>query len=486
MSVKQSHRSSSSGSLRGLGGGSSGVSRISTVRSCGSYRSPSIHGGLVGRGGSSAGSISLGLGYGGGSAGGFGSGFGYGGGSAGGYGSGFGIGGGGSTSVFTSGGENVLNINEKQTMQMLNDRLANYLDKVRTLEVENSNLEKKIREWYDKQVPYTSPDFHNFFRNIEDLQQKILQGNSNNANILLQIDNARLAADDFRTKYENECALRASVEADTNGLRHVLDELNFSKNDLEMQLQNLTEELKYLKKNHDEEVSSLRTQLGARVNVEVNAAPSVDLNKSLSDMRDQYEALTAKNVREAEQWFINKSEDLNQQMASSAQQLQTQNTEMIELRQTVQTLEIDLQTQNKMREALENTLAETEARYGSQLAQIQDIISGVEQQLCELRSDLERQNFEYRTLLDVKAYLEKEIATYRQLLDGEDFQRGTWRSTISSSSGGSSNMGGMSGFGGMSGMGSMSGSGGTGGMSGSGKPRTIVEDIKEGYSQSKN
>lgn len=80
--------------------------------------------------------------------------------------------------------------------------------------------------------------------------------------------------------------------------------------------------------------------------------------------------------------------------------------------------------------ALEGTLADTEARYGTQLAQLQMLISSVEEQLAELRCDMERQNHEYRALLDVKSRLEQEIATYRRLLEGEDAQcvRGfTWR-----------------------------------------------------------
>ncbi|XP_075034424.1 keratin, type I cytoskeletal 19-like [Mixophyes fleayi] len=474
MSVKQSHKSSS-GSLRGLGGGSSGISRTSHVRSSGSYRSPSVHGSLGGRGlsssygfgghgSASAGSVSLGVGYGGGSAGSFSSGFGsVGGGGGGSFGSGFGLGG-----AHAGGGDNILNINEKETMQLLNDRLASYLDKVRCLEEENTQLERKIREWYDKQVPYTSPDFHPYFRTIEELQNKILQASTNNANILLQIDNARLAADDFRTKFENEAALRMSVEADINGLRRVLDDLLLAKKDLEMQLQTLNEELTYLKKNHGEEVNSLRSQLGARVNVEVDAAPAVDLNKVLTEIRDQYESLMANNIKEAEKWFGDKSEELNQQMSGSTQQLQTHSTEILQLKHTTQNLEIDLQTQSSMKVALENTLAETEARYCAQLSQLQDMISNVEVQLAELRSDLERQNFEYKVLMDVKTYLEKEIATYRQLMDGEDIQRGTWysRNSRDMSAGGTSGS---------------SGSGGMGGMShsGSGKPRTIVEDVSQ-------
>nr|AGK23538.1 toe pad keratin 1 [Dryophytes cinereus] len=429
---------SSAGSLRGIGGGNSGVSRMSSVRSSTSYRSPSMHGGLIGR---SAGG-SLGLGCNVGSVGGYSSGFGFGGGSA-----GYGFGGGHSSVV--SAREDILSTNEKETMQVLNDRLASYLNKVRSLEMENAQLEKNIREWYDKQVPYMSPDFQPYFKTIEDLQNQILQASIDNANILLQIDNARLAADDFKTKYENEAALRTSVEADINGLRRVLDDLMLAKKDLEGQLQTLTEELASLKKNHEEEVNILRSQLGARVNVEVDAPPAVDLNKVLTEIRDQYENIMANNLKEAERWFLEKSEELNQQMTSSAQQLQTWNHEIIELRHTAQTLEIDLQAQNNLREALENALAETEARYSCQLAQLQDMISNVEAQLADLRSDLERQNFEYRCLMDVKTHLEKEIATYKQLLDGEDMTRGSFTRTVtmmSSGSGGSMNMGGMGGM----------------------------------------
>ncbi|KAL2761284.1 keratin, type I cytoskeletal 14 [Daubentonia madagascariensis] len=425
-----SRQFTSSGSMKGSCGIGGGSSRISSVLTGGSYRAPSTYGGLSVSSSrfSSGGACGLGGGYGGGFSssssfgGALGSSFGggYGGGLGAGFGGGLGGGFGGGLGGGFGGGDGLLVGNEKVAMQNLNDRLASYLDKVRALEEANTDLEVKIRDWYQRQRPADIKDYSPYFKTIEDLRNKILTATVDNANVVLQIDNARLAADDFRTKYETELNLRMSVEADINGLRRVLDELTLARADLEMQIESLKEELAYLRKNHEEEMNALRGQVGGDVNVEMDAAPGVDLSRILNEMRDQYEKMAEKNRKDAEDWFFTKTEELNREVATNSELVQSGKSEISELRRTVQNLEIELQSQLSMKASLENSLEETKGRYCMQLAQIQDLIGNVEEQLAQLRCEMEQQNQEYKILLDVKTRLEQEIATYRRLLEGED------------------------------------------------------------------
>lgn len=62
--------------------------------------------------------------------------------------------------------------NEKATMQNLNDRLASYLEKVRTLEKENDRLDKQIRDWYQSRT-VISHDYTHYFAIIDDLKDKV-------------------------------------------------------------------------------------------------------------------------------------------------------------------------------------------------------------------------------------------------------------------------------------------------------------------------
>ncbi|XP_004633946.1 keratin, type I cytoskeletal 27 [Octodon degus] len=318
----------------------------------------------------------------------------------------------------------LLSGNEKVTMQNLNDRLASYLDNVRALEEANADLEQKIKGWYEKFGPGScrglDHDYSRYFPIIDDLRNQIISATVSNANVVLQNDNARLTADDFRLKYENELALHQSVDADINGLRRVLDELTLCRADLEIQLEALTEELAHLKKNHEGEMKALQCAAGGNVNVEMNAAPGVDLTVLLNNMRTEYEALAEQNRRDAEAWFNEKSASLQQQISEDTGATTSAKNELTEKKRVALALEIELQSNVALKHSLECSLSETEGNYCSQLAQLQAQVGALEEQLHQVRTETEGQKLEYGQLLDLKVHLEKEIETYCRLIDGDD------------------------------------------------------------------
>uniref|UniRef100_A0A452FUH2 Keratin 18 n=1 Tax=Capra hircus TaxID=9925 RepID=A0A452FUH2_CAPHI len=324
---------------------------------------------------------------------------------------------------------------EKETMQDLNDRLASYLEKVRSLEADNRRLESKIREHLEKKGPQVR-DWGHYLKIIEDLRAQIFANSVDNARIVLQIDNARLAADDFRVKYETELAMRQSVESDIHGLRKVIDDTNVTRLQLETEIEALKEELLFMKKNHEEEVKGLQNQIAnSGLTVELDAPKPQDLSKIMADIRAQYDELAQKNREELDKYWSQQIEESTTVVTSQTAEIGAAEMTLTELRRTVQSLEIDLDSMRNLVRTLSSfhwkqpescrvflsTLSHpTLLPVPLQKASLENSLREV-----ETRAEGQRQTQEYEALLNVKVKLEAEINTYRRLLeDGEDFSLG--------------------------------------------------------------
>ncbi|KAL2765092.1 keratin, type I cytoskeletal 23 isoform 2 [Daubentonia madagascariensis] len=239
-----------------------------------------------------------------------------------------------------------------------------------------------------------------------------------NAQMILLIDNARMAVDDFSLKYENEHSFKKDLEIEVEGLRRTLDNLTIVTTDLEQEVEGMRKELILMKKHHEQEMEKHHVPNDCKVNVKVDTTPGEDLIKVLEDMRQEYELIIKKKHQDLDTWYKEQSAAMSQEVTSPAT-VQRSQSDIHELKRTFQALEIDLQAQYNRKSALENMLSETQSRYSCQLQDMQQIISHYEEELMQLRHDLERQNNEYKVLLGIKTHLEKEITTYRQLLEGE-------------------------------------------------------------------
>uniref|UniRef100_A0A3B5MR86 Keratin 18b n=1 Tax=Xiphophorus couchianus TaxID=32473 RepID=A0A3B5MR86_9TELE len=367
-------------------------SRISFTRSGPQYRAHSIYGGAGGHGAriSSASASSLRSGFGGAGAA-----------AASGGGAGAGILG-----------------NEKGAMQNLNDRLANYLETVRNLEQANKKLEINIREALERGGQDVR-DYSKYEPIIEDLRNQIFDKIAENARFVLQIDNARLAADDFKVKFENEMAIRQSVEGDIAGLKKVIDETNMSRLNIESEMDAVKEELHFLKKNHENEVMEIRNQISqSGVQVDVDAPKGQDLSQIMEDMRANYEKIALKNAEDLKRWHENQIADVQVQVSQNTEALQGAQAEKSDSSRQIQTLEIELASQQSLKASLEDTLHNTDLRYNMEMEKYNNVLVRLEEELTNLRANINQQTQDYEALLNMKMKLEAEISTYKSLLDG--------------------------------------------------------------------
>ncbi|XP_045931367.1 keratin, type I cytoskeletal 18-like isoform X2 [Micropterus dolomieu] len=397
----------------------SNVQQISMTRSTPQYRAASIYGGAGGQGArissvstsslrsgapviSSSSAFRVSSGIGGGMGGGMGSSF-----------------GGGSASMASSGG---IMGNERGAMQNLNDRLANYLETVRNLEQANKELEMKIREALEKGGPDTR-DYSKYEHIIDDLRKQIFDKISENARFVLQIDNARLAADDFKVKFDNEMAIRQSVEADIAGLKKVIDDTNMTRMNIESEIEAVREELIFLKKNHENEVMELRNQISqSGVQVDVDAPKGQDLAQIMEEVRSNYEKIAVKNAEDLKRWHENQIVEVQAQVSQNTEALHGAQMERSDLSRQIQTLEIELASQQSLKASLDDTLQNTEMRNNMEMEKYNTLIIRLEEELTNLRANIQHQTQEYEALLNMKMKLEAEIATYKSLLDGGDFK----------------------------------------------------------------
>ncbi|KAJ8264171.1 hypothetical protein GJAV_G00146010 [Gymnothorax javanicus] len=314
-------------------------------------------------------------------------------------------------------------VNEKQVLQALNDRLASYLGKVKNLETINRELEEKLRAFTINKVQIR--DLQVYEDQLVPLRQQVLTLLHDNAVLALDLDNAKLAADDFRTKYETEYVMRQSVEGDIAGLKTLKTEYDLSIEALRQDFQVLTDELTTMRKVHEEEVIALRNEMAGTVTVDIQAAETTNLARVLEEMRTEYETVVQQNRAEIETWYT-KQVELKQmeEQKTTATTVET-STEILESRKTVHSLQSELESVRVTELTLKEQLYETEMQYQMQLQRLNGMVVVIETDLASVRDSALLQAQDYQALLNIKMKLEMEIATYRALLEGASVEAAT-------------------------------------------------------------
>ncbi|WP_198650606.1 hypothetical protein, partial [Saccharospirillum mangrovi] len=198
----------------------------------------------------------------------------------------------------------ITRLKEKEELQGLNNKFATFIDKVRSLEQQNTILKAQIN-LYNRSDPsgpanagvVATTAVAGYKAQVDTLTQT-------KAALLAEIDHYKLVIEEIQAKFDEDSSTTKSLEAEWTTLKEDVDHLYLTIFDLQTKLTGVEDQITLSKQIYEAKVREVQTIItsGTKAAISIsfdNYAQAVDLTSAISEMKSQYELLVARTKQEA-------------------------------------------------------------------------------------------------------------------------------------------------------------------------------------------
>uniref|UniRef100_A0A914GXY9 Intermediate filament protein n=1 Tax=Globodera rostochiensis TaxID=31243 RepID=A0A914GXY9_GLORO len=350
---------------------------------------------------------------------------------------------------------------EKKELSDLNDRLANYIEKVRFLEAQNRKLKADLDMLQGRRGKDTIT-IKTMYESEINTAKKLIE-DTGKSKRELEADVAKLQRDldEQRRKYEEAVRVRAGdreklddllvqlsnleaeisllkrrialleeelgklrkentrLHSDLQRVRAELDQETLNRIDYQNQVQTLLEEIDFIRRSHDQEIKDLQAMAARDTTSENREFFRNELASAIRDIRNEYDTLNNKNRNDVESWYKLKVQEIETQSARQNMEQGYQKDELKRLRVQLTDLRgklSDLEARNSL---LEKQTQELNYQLEDDQRAYEDALNAKDAQIRKMRDECQALMVELQMLLDTKQTLDAEIAIYRKMLEGE-------------------------------------------------------------------
>ncbi|KRZ02398.1 Lamin-C [Trichinella zimbabwensis] len=359
-------------------------------------------------------------------------------------------------------------LQEKHQLQHLNDRLAQYIERVRQLEAENQRLSLSIRNTEDIVSKERNSLRDTYERELEEARRMLDECSKAKARAFLELNKNMTYMEELQTKVERlerhlqECeARRAQLDGQVQDLTAKLNASEAQRKHWENEAKKLCEEcdsltsqLANVQKKHDAEaltrvdlenkVQSLREQLAfnkqlyekeieetrhrrqieiTEINQELEEDYKQKLQEALQLMREQLDEKIKISRKEIEEMYDSKMQNLRESAERNRDSANTAREELGRANSQLSYFEAERAKYEEMVRLvsnLEKKNRELESRYTRLHDEMYARLSSRDTEIRQLRDEIGLMIQQYKDLMDIKVQLSVEIEAYRRLLEGEE------------------------------------------------------------------